>query len=89
MKHWVYWLATVLAVGAALMTAMIGAWRTLPVVSLGLRCLVAALLVFAFVRAGGELAGKSLLQGLAEHELKQEESKQDAAHEEPPQRRAA
>ena len=89
MNHWVNWLATLLAVGAALMTGMIGAWQALPLVTLGLRCLVAAVLVFAFVRAGGDLAGKSLLRGLAEHEAKQEESKKHTATEDDSERMAA
>jgi hypothetical protein len=70
MNHWVNWLATVLGAGAALMTGMIGAWHSLPVLTLGLRCAVTGFLVFAFVRAGGEFAGRNLLRGLAEHELK-------------------
>jgi hypothetical protein len=77
MNHWVNWLATVLAAGAALMTGMIGAWHTLPVLTLGLRCLVAGILVFAFVRAGGEFAGRALLEGLAEHELRHEKRERE------------
>ena len=89
MKQWVTWLATLLGVGAALMTGMIGAWQALPLLTLALRCLVAGVLVFAFVRAGGDLAGRALLRGLAEHAVQQEESKKHAAAEQDSERRAA
>ena len=75
MNQWVRWLATLSAVGAALMTGMIGAWQALPLLTLGLRCLVAGILVFAFVRFGGDLAGRALLRSVAEHESRQNESR--------------
>jgi hypothetical protein len=82
-------LALIMAIGAALLTALAGAWRDLPVVTLGTRCLVAALLVFGFVRACGELAGRALLHGLAQHQVDREKSREQGASTEPGKRQAA
>jgi hypothetical protein len=73
-------LAVIAAAAAALVTALAGAWRDLPVVTLSMRCLVVAILVFGFLRAGGELAGRSLLRGLAERQVDGEKSEADAGH---------
>jgi hypothetical protein len=84
MNHFVKGLALVCAVGASLLVALAGAWRDLPIVTLGVRCLVAAVLVFGFVRAGAELAGKAVLRDLAEDELDQAGPEADHQAEEQP-----
>jgi hypothetical protein len=67
-------LAWALALGGALLAAAVGAWQNLSVLNLALRSAVVAGVIFAFARLGGELAGRSLLRGLAEHQLKREEA---------------
>jgi len=90
MAHWIKGIAVVLSLAAALLTALAGSWRNLPVLTLALRCLIAAALVFAFVRTAGELAGKAVLRGLAEHEVTKEQPRpQDAPPEETPADRQA
>ncbi len=66
-------LATALALGTALLVGLAGAMQELSPLVLALRSVVAAVVVFGFVRVGGDLIGKSLLRGLAEHELKRAE----------------
>ena len=79
--------ALVLAVTSALLTALAGAWHDLPVLTLALRCLVAAVLVFGFVRACGELVGRALLRGLAEHQVDREKTANEVASGEDPSRK--
>jgi hypothetical protein len=73
MNHFVNKLALSSALVAALLTGLYGAWTELPVLSLGLRAAVCAAVVYGFLRLGGELAGKSILRGLAEHQVRSEE----------------
>jgi hypothetical protein len=73
MDSYVNRLATILGLGAALLAGALGVWQNLSFFTLILRCLVAGALVFAFVRLGGDLAGRSLLRGVAEDEVRKEE----------------
>lgn len=73
MQSYVNRLAVTGAVGGALLAAILGTLQEVSVPSLILRSAVAAAVIYGFVRFGGELAGKALLRGLAEHQLKREE----------------
>ncbi len=66
-------LALCLAVAAALLAGFAGALREVPPVQIALRAAVAAGVVFGFVRFGGEMAGRSLLRGIAEDDVRRSE----------------
>jgi hypothetical protein len=79
MEYFLNRMAAALALGVALLAAVAGAWQNLPVLSLLLRSLVAAGLVYAFIRLGGGMAGRALLHGLAEHELDKQDKEEEKA----------
>lgn len=79
-------LASMAGLGAALFAAALGAWQDLPVLPLVLRCAVAGGLVYAFARVAGGVVAKTLLRGLAEHQLKQEEERHAALAEQKAER---
>jgi hypothetical protein len=91
MNQYLATLALVSAIVAALLTGMYGAWKELPVGTLALRSGVCAALVYAFFRFGGELAVNSILRGLAEHQLRQDEARRKSSSGEssPEERKAA
>ncbi len=75
MSHFVQSFAVVASLFAALLTAMFGAYAEMSVVTILLRAVVVGGLLFAFLRLGGDLAGRSVLRGLAEHSVRKEESR--------------
>jgi hypothetical protein len=81
MNHFVKTLALVSSLAAALLAAIYGAWKEMPVVTLVLRSAVSAAVVYAFLRLGGELAGKSILRGLAEHQMRRDEARKESLSE--------
>lgn len=89
MKQWIRWLALVAGMGAALMAATIGAWRALPLPVLLLRCALAGVLASSFVFGAGEVAGRTLLRGLAEHQIDSARRRAEPESEDQTTRRAA
>ena len=92
MSQFVQTLSVVASLAAALLTAMFGAFEEMSVLTILLRAVVVGGLVFAFLRFGGDLAGRSVLRGLAEHQVSQEQSRDDEAEGEndsPAERKAA
>jgi hypothetical protein len=75
MNQFIKTLALVAGLAAALLTGILGAWKELPIPALILRSGIAAAVVYAFLLLGGDLATRSILRGLAEHQLKNEESR--------------
>jgi hypothetical protein len=84
MNRLVETIAVVMALGAALLAAALGAWQDLPILILAVRALVAAVVVFAFVRVGGEMAVRTLLRSVAEEELDREAGRQAASSNQTP-----
>ena len=75
MSQLVETIAAILALGAALLAAALGALQDLPIPLLAARAVIAGLVVFLFVRLGGDLALRTILRSLAEDELNRESAR--------------
>lgn len=80
-----------LAVGCALLVAVVCAWRDLPPSALLVRAALAGGVVYAFTRVAGELGGRAILRQVAEGELARKEKMEPGgvAGEDPGARKAA
>lgn len=75
MRHALNCISWTAAMVAALLTAVMGSWQDISVPNLALRCLVAGLVILAFLRGGGELVWRAVLRSLAEHQVRQDEER--------------
>jgi hypothetical protein len=68
-------LSLLLAFAGALLAAVAGIWRDVPLAPLLARSALTAGVVYVFARLAGELAGRALLRSVAERELEQKDKK--------------
>jgi hypothetical protein len=63
------------AIGSALLVAVVCAWRDLPPSALAVRAALAGGVVYVFARVAGDLGGRAVLRQVAEGELARKERK--------------